>query len=236
MDKRCKIAHAKLLAGTCPWCGRSIVNGRVAGEIEPQLSSQSHIVHVELHEIASLERMVIDIGPLEYDRAARYIEEVARELMEMHGLGQCHGSVRPDNIFIDDARTARLGPALGIPKDDEVSLTTVNEEIVLGMVDYLAPELALICHEGNHRADIYSLGCTFYYLLTGRPPFSEGSISERLLKHQTAMPEPIGKVRPDAPDGLIRICEKMLAKKPNERYQTPAEVVAAMISWRGHEK
>lgn len=233
MGERCKSAHAKLLAGTCPWCGRSIVNRRVAGEIEPRLSSQSHVLHVELHELASLERMVIDIGPLECDRAARFIEEVARDLTEMHDLGQLHGGVRPDNIFIDEAKTARLGPRLGMLTIDEESSKTASEQVALSLVDYLAPELALTSHQGNHRADIYSLGCTFYYLLTGRAPFPSGTISERLLKHQTTMPEPIGKLRPDVPVGLVQICNKMLAKKPIERYQTPKEVAAAIVCWLG---
>jgi eukaryotic-like serine/threonine-protein kinase len=123
---------------------------------------------------------------------------------------------------------------LGLAKlteDDQASLTMANEENVLGTADYLAPEQALNSHEADSRSDIYSLGCTLYFLLTGSPPFPEGSISERLLKHQTARPESIFKVRPDAPPSLVEICESMMSKKPTDRPQTAGEVAAILKDW-----
>ena len=123
---------------------------------------------------------------------------------------------------------------LGLAKlieDDQASLTMANEENVLGTADYLAPEQALNSHEADSRSDIYSLGCTLYFLLTGGPPFPEGSISERLLKHQTARPETIFKSRPDAPPSLVDICETMMAKKPDERFQSAGEVAAQLKGW-----
>jgi serine/threonine protein kinase len=123
---------------------------------------------------------------------------------------------------------------LGLAKlteDDQASLTMANEENVLGTADYLAPEQALNSHEADHRSDIYSLGCTLYFLITGGPPFPEGSISERLLKHQTAKPEPIFKTRPDAPPSLVDICETMMSKKPDERFQSAGDVAARLKEW-----
>ncbi len=123
---------------------------------------------------------------------------------------------------------------LGLAKlteDDQASLTMANEENVLGTADYLAPEQALNSHEADSRSDIYSLGCTLYFLLTGTPPFPEGSISERLLKHQTARPESIFKARPDAPPSLVEICESMMAKKPIERPQTAGDVATLLKGW-----
>jgi serine/threonine-protein kinase len=106
-----------------------------------------------------------------------------------------------------------------------------NEENVLGTADYLAPEQALNSHEADGRSDIYSLGCTLYFLLTGSPPFPEGSISERLLKHQTARPDSIFKTRPDAPPSLVEICEIMMSKKPDDRFQSAGDVAAQLKSW-----
>jgi serine/threonine-protein kinase len=232
MDERCNMTHAKLLAGTCPWCGRTILNGRVAREEREEGGWIVRDIGVEMHEVASLQRMVIDVGPLEYDRAARCIEELAKQLIGLHDSDQLHRNVQPGNIYLDDSGTARLAPSPTLLEVDESPQTTADEENVLGTADYLAPEQALNSHESDHRADIYSLGCTLYFLLTGRPPFPDGSISERLLKHQTAMPESISKLRRDAPAGLIRICEKMMAKKPIERYQSATEVVEAIAAWR----
>jgi serine/threonine protein kinase len=115
--------------------------------------------------------------------------------------------------------------------DDEASLTLDNNENVLGTADYLAPEQALNSHKADKRADIYSLGCTFYYLLTGHPPFPDGTISERLLKHQVEQAPSIFKDRPDAPSVLVNICNRMMAKRPEDRYQTAGEVAERLAEW-----
>src|SRR5690606_4625681 len=80
-------------------------------------------------------------------------------------------------------------------------------------------------------ADIYSLGCTLYFLLTGHPPFPEGTLAQRLMKHHTEEPASIASERPDTPQELIDICKKMMAKKAKDRYQTAAEVHQALTDW-----
>jgi len=83
------------------------------------------------------------------------------------------------------------------------------------------------------RSDLYSLGCTFYFLLTGRVPFPEGSALEKLASHRWEEPEPVERLRPDVPAGVSAVVRKLMAKKPEERYQTPAEVVAALVAASG---
>ena len=114
---------------------------------------------------------------------------------------------------------------------EEPSLTLAHEESVLGTADYLAPEQALNSHAADRRSDIYSLGCTLYFLLTGHPPFNQGTIRERLLKHQVETPPSIYKDRPDAPPGLVNVCNRMMSKKPESRYQSAEEVALALASW-----
>jgi len=233
MDERCKIAHAKMLAGTCPWCGCVVINGHVGGETEVRGKFTEQAAHVELREIASLRRMVVDVGPLECRRAAGLVAEVARELTGVHNVASFHGGVRPDKIFIDQSGVARLGGTKPLSVGETADNPVVEEFVdVSSIADYLAPELAITSFKADLRSDIYSLGCTFYFLLTGRPPYSSGTLSEKLLMHQTAMPESIAKIRPEVPLELIRICEKMLAKRPNERYETTQEVIAAIANWR----
>src|SRR5262249_12441756 len=105
---------------------------------------------------------------------------------------------------------------------------TPENAALIGTADYLAPEQALDFHAADIRADIYSLGCTFYYLLTGQPPFAGGTLAEKLLKHQQAEPQAVEHFCRDLPPEIGTVLRKMLAKRPEDRYQTPAEVVAAL--------
>src|SRR5439155_4825674 len=100
--------------------------------------------------------------------------------------------------------------------------------VVVGTPDYMAPEQAMTPQQADIRADVYSLGCTLYHLLTGRPPFAGGTPLQKLMAHQEQEPVPLHSHRDDIPDGLAAIVRRMLAKDPARRYQTPAEVAAAL--------
>jgi uncharacterized protein (TIGR03067 family) len=102
---------------------------------------------------------------------------------------------------------------------------------VMGTPDYIAPEQAIDAHAADIRADIYSLGCTLFYLLTGRPPFHEGNVVDKLKAHASVTPPSVNKLRKDVPAPVAEIVTRMLAKKPGDRFQTPAEVVAALAPW-----
>jgi serine/threonine protein kinase len=192
-----------------------------------------HYIVMEYVDGQDLHQIIVGQGPLDYDTAADYIAQVAMGLQHAHEMGLVHRDIKPANCLVDRNRTVKLLD-LGLAKlteDDQASLTMANEENVLGTADYLAPEQALNSHEADSRSDIYSLGCTLYFLLTGSPPFPEGSISERLLKHQTARPDSIFKARPDAPPSLVEICEIMMSKKPADRFQSAGEVATQLKAW-----
>jgi eukaryotic-like serine/threonine-protein kinase len=232
MDERCQRTHAKLLAGTCPWCGQPIIKGQ-----SPATTISTLVLRPPSG--ISLKELITRDGPLGAKTAAQHIEEVARQLGEIHSSGELHRDVRPDHIFVDETGIARLAASpisfLGEAAASS-SLTIANEAAVLGIADFLAPEAALNSHPNDARSDIYSLGCTMYFLLTGRPPFQEGSISERLLKHQTATPDKIQSLRPDVSVALASICETMMAKKPSARFQTAKEVGDTLAAWRAENE
>ena len=183
---------------------------------------------MEYVEGRDLQKIVHDDGPLDYVRAADYIRQAAEGLAHAHQAGLIHRDVKPANLLVDPAGVVKVLD-LGFARfDDEsnASLTVIHDENVLGTADYLAPEQAVDSHGVDGRADIYSLGCSLYFLLTGHPPFPDGTLGQRLMKHQKEPPPDIREDRPDAPPDLIAICLKMMAKRPQQRQQSMAEVAA----------
>ena len=124
----------------------------------------------------------------------------------------------------------------------EASSLTVLGGHGMGTPDYVAPEQAVDVRLADVRSDIYSLGATLYFLLTGQPPFTEGSTSQRVLAHLVRTPKPLAEVRQDVPAGLAAVINRMMAKDASQRYQTPAEVAEALIPFasgivgRGHHR
>lgn len=192
----------------------------------------THYIVMEYVDGRDLHQTVSQNGALPFNTAVKYVAQVATGLQHAHEMGLVHRDIKPANCLLDQNGVVKLLD-MGLAKlnDDETSLTLANDENVLGTADYLAPEQALNSHAADARADIYSLGCTLYFLLVGRPPFPEGTISERLLKHQVEEPESLLKLRPDTPLSLVDICRRMMAKKPEERPQTAGDVARLLNDW-----
>ncbi|MEM9352378.1 MAG: serine/threonine-protein kinase [Planctomycetota bacterium] len=193
---------------------------------------KTHYLVMEFVDGKDLHVLVKTNGPLDYNTAANYIAQAARGLAHAHAMGLVHRDIKPANCLVDSKGTVKvLDMGLARLIGDEASLTMDNNENVLGTADYLAPEQARDSHGADERADIYGLGCTLYFLLTGHPPFPEGTITERLLAHQRDEAPSILIDRPDAPPSLVTICNRMMAKNPADRYQTAQEVADRMADW-----
>jgi len=180
-----------------------------------------------------LEELVNEEGPPEFDVAADYIRQAAEGLAHGHERGMVHCDIKPSNLLVNRQGVVKLvdmGLARAAGRDEEEN--GAADERVLGTVDYMAPEQGLESTDFDHRADVYSLGCTFYFLLTGRPPFPGGTLPQRILKHQTQTPPSIAKLRPGAPPELVAICERMMAKSPDDRYQSAQALSQALAPWR----
>jgi serine/threonine protein kinase len=192
-----------------------------------------HYLVMEYVEGHDLQVTVKENGPLDYHLAADYIRQAATGLAHAHAAGLIHRDIKPANLLVDRNNVVKVLD-LGLARfteDDKASLTVAYDENVLGTADYLAPEQAIDSHGVDARADIYSLGCSLYFLLTGQPPFPDGTLPQRLMMHQKSPPPDIHERRPDAPQDLIDICLKMMAKKPANRYASAAEVADALGQW-----
>ncbi len=192
-----------------------------------------HYLVMEYIEGRDLQEIVKHDGPLQYVAAADYIRQAAQGLAHAHAAGLIHRDVKPANLLVDQKNVVKVLD-LGLARftdEDKASLTVAYDENVLGTADYLAPEQAIDSHGVDARADIYGLGCSLYFLLAGHPPFPDGTLPQRLMMHQKQPPPDIRDDRPDAPEDLIRICLRMMAKKPDDRFQTGTEVAEALSAW-----
>jgi len=208
-----------------------------AYDVDSQLDGEKeiHFLVMEYVEGNSLHELVQKQGLIGFLDAAEYIRQAALGLQHAHESGLVHRDVKPGNLLVDlngVVKVLDLGLARFFETDDDSeSLTIMHDERVLGTADYLAPEQALDSHTVDARADIYGLGCTLYFLLTGRPPFNEGTLTQRLLAHQTKTPLSVEASRKDIPATLSAIIQKMMNKKADDRYTTSKEVADTFLAW-----
>jgi len=206
----------------------------IVGAYDADQVGKLHFLVMEYVDGGDLDAIVQKAGPLAYERAAHYIRQAAHGLQHAHESGLVHRDIKPGNLLVDRAGTVKLLD-LGLARifhETTDDLTTGRDaRTLLGTVDYLAPEQALNSHDVDIRADIYALGATFYFLLTGKGLFEDGTVAQKLSWHLHRPPVPIGSARPDLPEDLVRVIDKMLAKKPEDRYQTPEEVDEALVPW-----
>jgi eukaryotic-like serine/threonine-protein kinase len=193
----------------------------------------THYIVMEFIEGKDLNTIVKQEGPLSLELACNYIAQAAEGFYHAHQNGLIHRDVKPANLLVDTKGIVKiLDLGLALYSDGERgSLTEEHNENVLGTADYLAPEQAVNSHKVDHRADVYGLGCSLYFLLTGHPPFPDGTLAQRIAKHQSQTPEDIRKERPDCPRDLADVCNKMMQKRPEKRYANMRETADALIAW-----
>lgn len=197
-------------------------------------STAVHYLVMEYVEGRDLHEIVAAEGPLDVYSAVEFVSQAARGLEHAHDAGFIHRDIKPGNLLVDSRGTVKLldlGLARLFGGEEEASVTKDNDQKVLGTADFLSPEQAIDSHDVDPRTDQYSLGCTLYFLLTGQPPFPDGTLAQRLLAHQTKSPPKLSELRSDVPDDLVRVVEKMMAKKPEDRYADAKELAEATEDW-----
>jgi eukaryotic-like serine/threonine-protein kinase len=194
---------------------------------------------MEFVEGIDLSKLVKQRGPLPVAEACTYVCQAAQGLQHAHELHLVHRDVKPSNLLLDHEQSVVKILDLGLSRLYQIGRETcvsdllTSEGELLGTPDYIAPEQIVNSHRADIRADIYGLGCTLYYLLTGQPPFPGGSFMQKLMAHTHDAPRPVSTFRADLRDGLERVLDRMMSKDPADRYPTPAEIAQVLAPFAG---
>ncbi len=196
-------------------------------------AGESLVFAMEYVDGEDLEKVVQRQGPLPIPHACHYVSHAAMGLQHAHEQGMVHRDIKPQNLILTRQGKKHVVKVLdfGLAKakrEGEAVTNLTGQGAMMGTPDYMPPEQAQDAAGADIRADIYSLGCTLYFLLTGAPPFTGKSAFAILQAHVSEEATPLSQVRPEAPEELAAVVVKMMAKDPARRYQKPIEVAKAL--------
>lgn len=198
-----------------------------------------HFLVMELVDGIDLDKTVKQNGPLPIRHACHFARQTAIGLQHAHEKGMVHRDIKPQNLMLTPEGRIKIldfGLARFASEATKIEGETVNgngggltqDGVAVGTPDYMAPEQSIDASSADIRADIYSLGCTLYFLLTGQPPFPYGSAIEKMSAHLERRPQPLSDFRNDVPPALTSVIERMMDREPGRRFQTPNEVAEAL--------
>ncbi len=179
----------------------------------------------------NIRALVEQKGRLSLAEAVSYTLQVAEALAHAASRGIVHRDIKPSNILVTtDGRAKLIDMGLArLQAADNPDGDLTASGVTLGTFDYISPEQARDPRNADVRSDIYSLGCTLFYMLTGRPPFPEGTVLQKLLQHQGDEPPDVRELRPDLPEEVSRVLRRMMAKDPRRRYQDPSKLIMGLL-------
>ncbi len=200
----------------------NIVRLYEAGEIEGYL-----YLALEYVEGTDLDKLVKQKGTIGVDTSVAIIRQVVRALSHSYKQEIVHRDIKPSNIlFRTDGKVKLADMGLARPIGESTGESSMTQEgVTVGTIDYIAPEQAHNSKAADTRSDMYSLGCTWYFMLTGEPPFPEGNPRDKLYAHWSKpAPDPRAK-NPQVSLGVAAVIERLMEKEPEDRYETPAELL-----------
>ena len=212
---------------------------------DAEQAGELHFLVMEFVEGVGLDRLVAKQGVPTVPQACGLIRQAALGLQHAHDKGMVHRDIKPANLMVTrrgqvkilDFGLARLARELVASDAQAMTIdagappsSATAAGMILGTPDYIAPEQAADSRQADIRADIYSLGCTFYFLLTGQPPFPKGTVMQKLASHMHTAPASVTLKRPEVPAEVATIVERMMAKETADRYQTPGDVAKDLLA------
>jgi serine/threonine-protein kinase len=189
-----------------------------------------HFIAFEFVEGVNVREMIAQCGALPAHEVVNYAVQITGALVHATSRGVVHRDIKPSNIIITLAGRAKLvdmGLARNFERRHDGALTQSN--ITLGTFDYIAPEQARDPRSADVRSDIYSLGCTLFHMVTGQPPYPEGTLLQKLLKHQEESPPDPRELNPHVPAHLAAVVRRMMAKDPARRQQNPHDLLSEFL-------
>ena len=198
------------------------------------MSDNHYFLVMEFLEGRNLFDLVKERGPLPAQEVCDYVRQASLGLQHAHERGLVHRDIKPSNLFLSFNESVVKILDLGLARLSDIGdgdLTTSQltpDGATMGSVDYMSPEQGEDSHTVDIRSDIYSLGCSMYFLFSGKVPFPVTQAARKLAAHRQAAPPAIELLRPDVPPQLPSVLCKMMAKRPQDRYQTPGEVAVAL--------
>lgn len=196
-----------------------------------------HFMVMEYVDGVDLSHVVKDRGALPVAEACDYVRQAAIGLQYAHEQGMVHRDIKPHNLMVTADGTVKVldfGLASLAPEARSENETVeargelTADGTIMGTPDFISPEQANDARTADIRSDIYSLGATLYFLLSGHPLFGDGSVMHKLKSHAEVEPESLDSLRDDVPSDLARIISRLIAKDPNDRFQSPTEVAQAL--------
>jgi serine/threonine protein kinase len=190
----------------------------------------THVFAMEYVEGIDLSRFVKRSGSLPVDQACEFVRQAGLGLQHIYENGMVHRDIKPGNLMRAYPGNAIKILDMGLARfhEDETEGEAdrlTRRGVVMGTVDFISPEQALNSRQADIRSDLYSLGCTFYFLLTGQVPFPSEEPMAKLIAHSCEIAAPIEQLRAETPPAVCAIVARLMAKRPDERYQTPAELI-----------
>lgn len=184
----------------------------------------------EFIEGKNIRKLVEERGALSLAEALSYTFQIAEALAHAADRGVVHRDIKPSNALITaEGRVKLIDMGLARVQRVDPSADLTASGVTLGTFDYISPEQARDPRTADVRSDIYSLGCTLFYMLAGQPPFPEGTVLQKLLQHQGDEPPDVRQFRPELPEPVSRLVRRMMAKDPRRRFQAPRDLLAELL-------